>query len=89
MESANTQLTLNSLKVDEQKFGMPYKASPAYRSLSYYTRHPHYPEVKLNSVRVAMTGTTMSTSNKSTTTANEARWLRDTLSDTNSAIDEA
>ena len=56
---------------------------------SYYTRHPHYPDVKLNTRMPQMTGSTLSTSNKSTNEGgnNVTSWLRD-LSDTNSAIDE-
>ena len=55
---------------------------------SYYTRHPHYPDVKLNTKMPQMTTSTMSQSNLSSNNDGGGnRWLRD-LSDTNSAIDE-
>jgi len=55
----------------------------------YYTRHPHYPEVRLNTKMQQMTTSTMSTSNLSSNNdgGNFGGWMRD-LSDSNSAIDE-
>ena len=54
-----------------------------------YTRHPHYPEVKLNTKTPNMTLSTMSNSNLSTNNegGNQINHLRD-VSDTNSVIDD-
>ena len=56
---------------------------------SYYTRHPHYPDVKLNTRMPQMTGSTLSTSNMSANNegGNQMIGLRE-LSETNSAVEE-
>ena len=58
--------------------------------MSHYTRHPHYPDVKLNTRMPQMTGSTLSTSNLSTNNdaGNQLPWLRE-LSETNSAAEDS